>query len=224
MSIVSNLDLILRVPLFAMMTPEQASALSESVGKRRFKRGELIVEQGKKTDTLFIMLTGRARVVIRDRNAREVILASLKPGDYIGEISLIDNSTHSANVEAEVQTDVLMLGRAEFIRCLSESPAMAFAVMQGLVQRLRKADEKISSLALMDVYGRVAKVLIGLAEEEGDNTLIIREKLSRQDIAKMVGASREMVSRVMRDFEEKGFMHTLDNGAIVLKERRAAAR
>lgn len=224
MSIVSNLDLIRRVPLFAMMDPEQASALSSSVGKRRFKRGELIVEQGKKTDTLFVMLSGRARVLVRDRNAREVILASLKAGDYIGEISLIDNSPHSASVEAEVQTDVLMLGRAEFIRCLAESPAMAFAVMQGLVQRLRKADEKITSLALMDVYGRVAKVLIGLAEDDGDQTLVIREKLSRQDVAKMVGASREMVSRVMRDFEDKGFMRTLDNGAIVLKERRAVPR
>lgn len=224
MSIVSNLDLIRRVPLFAMMDPEQASALSSSVGKRRFKRGELIVEQGKKTDTLFVMLSGRARVLVRDRNAREVILASLKAGDYIGEISLIDNSPHSASVEAEVQTDVLMLGRAEFIRCLAESPAMAFAVMQGLVQRLRKADEKITSLALMDVYGRVAKVLIGLAEDDGDQTLVIREKLSRQDVAKMVGASREMVSRVMRDFEDKGFMRTLENGAIVLKERRAVPR
>jgi CRP-like cAMP-binding protein len=93
-----------------------------------------------------------------------------------------------------------------------------------LVQRLRKADEKISSLALMDVYGRVAQTLMGFSEEAGEQRLVIRDKITRQDIAKMVGASREMVSRVMRDFEEQGFIKTNDDGSVELTERRALTR
>ncbi len=220
----SNLDLIRRVPLFAMLTPAQAELLADAVAKRRFKRGQTIVEQGKKSDALYIILSGRARVLMTDRKSREVILATLQPGDYIGEMSMIDNEPHSATVEAEIQTDALVLGRAEFTRCLPENATMAYAVMQGLVRRLRHADQKIGSLALMGVYGRVANVLLESATSDGDNRLIIRDKISRQDIAKMVGASREMVSRVMKDFEEQGFIETLEGGAILVKERRTVPR
>ena len=219
MTMLSSLDLIRRVPLFSMLTESQAIAVADAVVKRRFKRGEVIVEQGKKSNALFILLNGRARVLTADSRGREVILATLQPGDHIGEMSLIDNEPHSATVRAEVQTDVLMLGRIEFARCLPENSSMAYAVMRGLVQRLRHADRKIESLALMDVYGRVARALLEFATETGDGEMLIREKISRQDIAKMVGASREMVSRVMKDLEERGFVQTQVNGSIVVKER-----
>ena len=219
MTMLSSLDLIRRVPLFSMLTESQAISVADAVVKRRFKRGEVIVEQGKKSNALFILLNGRARVVTADSRGREVILATLQPGDHIGEMSLIDNEPHSATVRAEVQTDVLMLGRIEFARCLPENSSMAYAVMRGLVQRLRHADRKIESLALMDVYGRVARALLEFATETGDGEMLIREKISRQDIAKMVGASREMVSRVMKDLEERGFIQTQENGSIVVKER-----
>ena len=219
MTMLSSLDLIRRVPLFSMLTESQATAVAEAVVKRRFKRGEMIVEQGKKTNALFILLNGRARVVTADSRGREVILATLQPGDHIGEMSLIDNEPHSATVRAEVQTDVLMLGRVEFARCLPENTSMAYAVMRGLVQRLRHADRKIESLALMDVYGRVARALLEFAVDTGEGEKLIREKISRQDIAKMVGASREMVSRVMKDLEERGFIQTQDNGSILVKDR-----
>src|SRR4029079_4351962 len=139
MSMLSNLELIRRVPLFALLTSNQAESVADAVVKRRFKRGETIVEQGEKTNTLFIILTGRVRVVTSDKRGREVILATLQPGDYIGEMSLIDNEAHSASVRAEVQTDMLALGRAEFARCLPENSSMAYAIMKGLVQRLRQA-------------------------------------------------------------------------------------
>ncbi len=222
MTMLSSLDLIRRVPLFSMLTESQAMSVADAVVKRRFKRGEVIVEQGKKTNALFILLNGRARVITADSRGREVILATLQPGDHIGEMSLIDNEPHSATVRAEVQTDVLMLGRAEFARCLPENSSMAYAIMHGLVQRLRYADRKIESLALMDVYGRVARALLEFA---ADNTcpdsgeMLIRDKISRQDIAKMVGASREMVSRVMKDLEERGFIQTQEGGSIIVKER-----
>lgn len=219
MTMLSSLDLIRRVPLFSMLTDAQAAAVADAVVKRRFKRGEVIVEQGKKSNALFILLNGRARVLTADSRGREVILATLQPGDHIGEMSLIDNEPHSATVRTEMQTDVLMLGRVEFARCLPENTSMAYAVMRGLVQRLRHADRKIESLALMDVYGRVARALLEFASDGPDGQLLIRERISRQDIAKMVGASREMVSRVMKDLEDRGYIETQENGAIVVKER-----
>lgn len=222
MSMLSNLDLIRRVPLFALLTASQGELVADSVVKRRYKRGEIVVEQGQKTNTLYIILTGRVRVITSDKRGREVILATLQPGDYIGEMSLIDNQAHSATVRAEIQTDMLTLGRAEFARCLPENSSMSYAIMRGLVQRLRQADRKIESLALMDVYGRVARALLEFASPDREGLMTIRDRISRQDIAKMVGASREMVSRVMKDLEERGFIETREDGSMLIKDRLTA--
>ena len=222
MSMLSNLELIRRVPLFALLTAGQAESVAEAVVKRRFKRGEVIVEQGEKSNTLFIILTGRVRVVTSDKRGREVILATLQPGDYIGEMSLIDNEPHSATVRAEVQTDMLVLARADFARCLPENSTLSYGVMRGLVRRLRNADRQIESLALLDVYGRVARALLEMAQEV-DGLQLIKQKVSRQDLAKVVGASREMVSRVMKDLEERGFIETLEDDSVVIRERLTTA-
>jgi CRP-like cAMP-binding protein len=224
MAVLTNLDLLRRVPVFSSLTASQMTQLADAVTKRRVKRGELIVEQGKKSQALYIILSGRARVVMTDRRSKEVILDVLEPGDYVGEISLIDGKSHSANVQAEVQSDLLVLGIKEFHHCLADNHALAVAIIKGLVKRLRKADEKISSLALMDVYGRVATVLVNMSKPTGEKKLLIKDKMTRQDIAKMVGASREMVSRVMRDFEEQGFIKTNEDGSVILSERRNSLR
>ena len=221
-TMLSNLDLLRRVPLFTLLTVAQAEVISGAVIKQRFKRGEALVAQGQKSDALYILLTGRARVMTSDSRGREVILATLAPGDYLGEMSIIDNQPHSATVRAEVQTDVLMLGRAEFARCLTENASMSLVVMRGLVKRLRHADRKIESLALLDVYGRVAHALLDFAVSDTQGQRVIKEKISRQDLAKMVGASREMVSRVMKDLEERGFIEALPGGATLLKDRLGA--
>ena len=224
MSMLTNLDLLRRVPMFSMLSEEQAASLSDAVVKQRFKRGEFIVQQGHKSDALYIILAGHGRVVMTDSQGREVILATLQAGDYIGEMSLIDNESHSATVEAETQTDVLVLGREAFTHSLAASTSMAYAIMRGLVQRLRHADRKIGSLALMSVYGRVANVLLDAARASPLQDMTIHDKLSRQDIAKMVGASREMVSRVMKDFEEQGFVVPQEGGGMFVKERRSKPR
>jgi CRP-like cAMP-binding protein len=217
MAMLSNLDLIRRVPLFSMLTTDQAQVIADGVIKRRFRRGEIIVEQGRKSDALFILLSGRARVITSDSRGREVILAVLEAGDYLGEMSLIDNEPHSATVRAEVQTDVLVLGRSEFAACLPENSSLSYAILRGLVGRLRNADRQIESLALLDVYGRVARALLDMAQDD-EGVRIIRQKVSRQDLAKVVGASREMVSRVMKDLEERGLIQTQENGWVQLTE------
>jgi CRP/FNR family cyclic AMP-dependent transcriptional regulator len=220
MAMLSNFDLIRRVPLFSLLTSEQAQAIANGVVKRRYKRGEAIVDQGATSNALFILLTGRAQVVTADARGREVILAVLHAGDYLGEMSLIDHEPHSATVRAETQCDVLVLGRGDFARCLPDESSLAYSVMRGLVTRLRAADRQIESLALLDVYGRVARALLERAEDGADYKLI-RKKVSRQDLAKAVGASREMVSRVMKDLEERGIIQTQPGGELHITERLA---
>ena len=216
MTILSNLDLIRRVSLFTMLTDEQAVTLANVVVKRRFKNGELLVEQGKKSNALYIILAGRVHVVITDERGREVILSVLTAGDYVGEMSLIDNEPHSASVVVDRQVDALELKREDFIRCVSENIGVAHSIMYMLVQRLRRASHKISSLALAGVYDRVARVLKDSATQTEHGDWIIRDKISRQEIAKMVGASREMVSRVIKDYEERGIVCLLENGTFQL--------
>jgi CRP-like cAMP-binding protein len=177
-----------------------------------------VVEHGKKSNALFILLTGRARVLTADSRGREVILAVLQSGDYVGEMSLIDNEPHSATVRAEVQTDMLILGRAEFARCLPENSSLSYAIMRGLVQRCAAPTGRSSRSPLLDVYGRVARTLLDMSEMEGE-VKIIRNKVSRQDLAKVVGASREMVSRVMKDLEGRGMVQTQENGWVIIKEQ-----
>ena len=224
MAMLSNVDLIRRVPLFAQLSAQQMDKLAAGVIKKRYRRGEIIVEQGKVSNSLFIILNGRARVLMTDRQGREVILATLREADYLGEMSLIDSQSHSATVAAEIMTDVLILRRENFMQCLEESTTMAMSVIHGLVQRLRSADRKIGSLALTGVYARVANALLESAKVDANGVRIIKDKVSRQDIAKMVGASREMVSRVMKDFEEQGFIETLETGSVLVKERRSVER
>ena len=221
-TIISNLDLIRRVPLFSLIPQAQAQIMAVAVIKKRFKRGENLVEQGENSGALFIILSGRARVVLTSDLGREVILARLGQGDCIGEMSLIDGEAHSATVSAETQVDALMLGRQAFSQCLGASSLLAEAVMRALVQRLRNADRKIESLALLDVYGRVARALIEMADRDSQGQLRITEKISRQDIAKSIGASREMVSRVMKEFAERDYLEESSDGSIQIHDHLMA--
>jgi CRP-like cAMP-binding protein len=112
---------------------------------------------------------------------------------------------------------MLVLQRTEFARCLPEPSTMAYSMLHGLVRRLRNADRQIESLALLDVYGRVARTLLDMAEDD-NGVKLIRHKVSRQDMAKVVGASREMVSRVMKDLEERGAIETQEDGSVIIKD------
>lgn len=223
MSLLSHLDLIRRIPIFSMLTEAEAVLLSQRAHKVRYKRGENLLTQGQRSDALFIVLTGKARVVVKDLRQREVILSDLQPGECVGEMSLIDNEPHSATVRADTVCDVLVLESQAFARCLAENSSLSYGVMRGLVQRLRQADRKIESLALSDVYGRVATALLDMADTPATGPMVIRDRVSRQDLAKMIGASREMVSRVMKDFEKSGFIEMGEHGCTWIRKDRMPA-
>ncbi|MBI2306344.1 MAG: Crp/Fnr family transcriptional regulator [Rhodocyclales bacterium] len=212
-----GLVLLRTIPLFHGVQDPQLEQIARAATPRKVGRGTAIVRAGDVTDSLYILISGSARVLNSDEEGREVILCILGPGDFFGEMGLIDGSPRSADVVAAEACELLVISKTDFLCCLQENFEIALNIMKCLVVRLRDADRKIESLALMDVYGRVAKLLLDFSELLGGQR-IVRRKLTRQDIAKMIGASREMVSRVMKDLEGTGYIR-IEDGQIVIDER-----
>jgi CRP/FNR family transcriptional regulator, cyclic AMP receptor protein len=204
------------VPLFANFSEEQLRALTMLVTRRSAARGAIIMAAGDPTDSLYIILSGRFKVMMSDADGKEVILSILGPGEFFGEMGLIDDAPRSASVVAIEPCELLALARRDFKKCMTENAEMAIGVMRGLVRRLREADRKIGSLALLDVYGRVARLLLDMAETV-DGQKMVTKRLPKQDIAKMIGASREMVSRVMKDLQTGGYIE-MRGSTILLRD------
>ena len=200
------------VPLFASVADDQLRMLTTMVTRRSAARNGIVMAAGDSTDSLYIVLAGRLKVMMSDSDGKEVILSILGPGEFFGEMGLLDESP--ASVIAIDPSELLCVSKRDFMRCLQENFEMSMAVMRGLVRRLREADRKIGSLALLDVYGRVARLLLDMAEDV-DGTMTVTKRLPKQDIAKMIGASREMVSRVMKDLQTGGFIEVRGQTIIV---------
>jgi CRP/FNR family cyclic AMP-dependent transcriptional regulator len=202
--------LLKNVPLFSVLPEHQLGLLTSVVTRRTFPRGTTVMAAGDATDSLYVVISGRLKVLMSDDEGREVILSMLGANEYFGEMGLIDDSPRSASVITLEQCELLVLSKRDFKKCLSENFEMAMTVMRGLVKRLREADKKIGSLALMDVYGRVARLLLEMSDTV-DGQHVVTRKVAKQDIAKMIGASREMVSRVMKDLQVGGFIDVRGN-------------
>jgi CRP/FNR family cyclic AMP-dependent transcriptional regulator len=211
-----SLDLLHSIPMFAGVPDAQLEPIARMAMHRKVARNTVIVRAGDSTDSLYVIITGNAKVQVSDAKGREVILTLLGPGEFFGEMGLIDGSPRSADVVSSEVCELLVIAKADFKKGLSDNFDLCLNIMKSLVQRLRDADNKIESLALMDVYGRVAKLLLEFSVEEGGER-VVRRKLTKQDIAKMIGASREMVSRVMKDLEASGYIR-VEEGRIVLNE------
>src|SRR5207249_439447 len=176
------------VPLFASVPEEQLRMLTVVVTRKSVSRSTTIMAGGDATDSLYIVLSGRLKVMMSDSEGKEVILAILGPGEFFGEMGLIDDSPRSASVVAMESCELLSVTKRDFKKCLAENFEMSMAVMRGLVRRLREADRKIGSLALLDVYGRVARLLLDMSETVNGEK-VVTKRLPKQDIAKMIVAT-----------------------------------
>ena len=204
-------------PLFHGLADDTLGAVARSAMMRRIPRGQTVVHVGDRTDFVYFVLTGSLKVVVSDEDGREVILSILGQGELFGEMGIFGEHPRSASVVAVVPADLVMVAKNDFRQVLEDNFEIAWRIMCNLADRLRNADRKIESLALMDVYGRVARLLIEMSEEVNGQAVVVR-KITKQDIAKMIGASREMVSRVMKDLSTQGLIEETDHG-IVLRER-----
>jgi CRP/FNR family cyclic AMP-dependent transcriptional regulator len=213
-----NKAFLRRVPLLSSLNEQQLDTLAAGSARRNFPKGRTIVSEGEPSQTLYILLSGRAKVQRSDSEGKEVILAVLGSGDFFGEMSLIDEAPRSASVITLESCDFMAINKDSFKSMLMQSNEMCMAVMKGMVRRLREADKKIETLALLDVYGRVARVLLDFSENVNGER-VVRNKLPRQEIAKMIGASREMVSRVMKGLEIDGYIVPMPEGKLMLREK-----
>ncbi|MBR0564685.1 cyclic nucleotide-binding domain-containing protein [Azoarcus sp. L1K30] len=204
-------------PLFTGLTDDVLASVARIAMMRRFPRGQSVVRAGDRSDYVYFVLTGSLKVVVSDEDGREVILSILGQGEIFGEMSMFGEQPRSASVVAVVAADLVMIAKQDFRQLMQENFDVAWRIMCNLAERLRNADRKIESLALMDVYGRVAGLLIEMAEDVDGASVVVR-KISKQDIAKMIGASREMVSRVMKDLGQQGLIKETAKG-IILQER-----
>lgn len=205
------------IPLFSILGGEELEAISQLAVTKNYPKNSVIINEGDQTDSLYVILSGKVKVFLTDDQQKEVIVAIQREGDYFGELALLDEEPRSASVMTMEPSTMLMIAKSAFERYLASNPKIAISLMRGLTQRLRVTTENVKSLALMDVYGRIARTLLQLGKED-DGRYVIGEKLTHQDLANMVGASREMVSRIMKDLTKGGYI-TVEGRQMFIKEK-----
>ena len=202
-------QLLGQVSIFQELSRETLSDLAKRVWQKQAEAGTVIVSQEDAGDALFVIAKGKVKVVLYGETGREIILSILKAGDFFGEMSLLDRQPRSANVVAIEDSELLCLDRDAFATHLSAHPTTALGVLAEMSRRLRHADEVIGNLALLDVYARVARIIRDLAQKQGepvDGGLLIKERPTQQEIAGLIGTSRETVSRALNDFTRQGML------------------
>lgn len=218
LSLLQITDFLGSVPLFRGLGRDALQRFAEVTREKRYPKGSVIVFADDPGDSLFIVRTGRVKVVLLGDDGREVILGVLGVSEPFGELTLIDDQPRSAHVIAMEDSILLVLRREEFRRVVESSPAVAWALLAELSRRLRAADQKIGGLVLLDVPGRIARVLLDAAPDE--STDLVQRRLTHQTIAQMVGASRETVSRTLSDFQSAGLI-SVERRQIRLTDRAA---
>jgi CRP/FNR family cyclic AMP-dependent transcriptional regulator len=205
------------VPFFTQLSDTELDVVRSVANEKTYPKNAVVLTEGEAGDSLFMIQSGKVKVFIGDEDGREIILKILGPGSFFGEMSMIDKQPRSASVTTLETSTFLVLQHTAFEKCVEQAPRIAQMVMQVLAQRVREADRKIGTLALMDVYGRVASTLLELAVYH-NGVLMVGEKLSQQDLANMVGASREMVNRILKDLSDRGFI-SIESKSITIINR-----
>jgi CRP/FNR family cyclic AMP-dependent transcriptional regulator len=211
-------DFLATIPLFSGLQRDELQKFADLTRERSYPKGSVILFQDDPGDSLFVLRSGRVKVVLIGEDGREVILGVLEPGAHFGELALIDDQPRSAHVIAMEDANLLILRREDFRRRVEANPSVAWALLTELSRRLRRADVKIGGLVLLDVPGRIARLLLDLADEAG--TAAIEKPLTHQTIAQMIGASRETVSRAMKEFQDSGLI-TVERRRIAVGNREA---
>lgn len=224
MSSLSTIQLLMRVPLLAGITEAEAASLFEMSEKMRLKNGAYLVEIGQTEQAFFVILSGQVNVVLAGGNSKSITLATLGAGECIGEMGALDQQPASATVIADGAVDVLRLDRNAFGEVLQQNPRISVAILQTLARRLHRTHQQIVRLATVSVQGRVGRALMDMATPMPSGELQIKGKLTQTALADTVCASREMVGRVLKDLEGKGFFRKMPDGTIRIRDLRALPR
>ncbi len=207
--------------LFSCLSAAELGYLSSRMVKRTYPKNSLIIYEEDLTNALYIIQTGKVKITKQHENGREVIIALLSHGDFFGEMSLIDDEPRSTNAVTKEKSELLILKREDLLPILSQNPRLSLNLMRVFAKRLREATGKIASLASMDVYGRIVQLFNELAHSKNGRR-VIDDALTQQDIANSIGASREMVCRILKDLVKGGYIQ-IDHRVITIKKTLPAA-
>lgn len=206
-----HIDYLSQVGLFADLDAPTLRGIAAHLRRRAFSAGEVIFHRGDPGEVMYVIRAGKVKIALTSPDGQEVSLALLGPGEYFGELALLDGQPRSADAEALEAAETYWLRRSDFISAVMHHPAIAIQVMTVLARRLRTTDEMVQDLLFLDVHGRVAKKLIDLTQTHGVRTpegIRIEMRLTQGELAAMVGASRESVNKVMGYLTAKGYIHT----------------
>jgi len=200
----------------APLAAETLNAIAATGIVRKFPKNVILINEGEQNDSLFIILTGRVKVYASNEAGREVVIDFHGPGDYVGEM-MLDGSPRSASCITVEPTTAVIVSRAHFRDFILTHPDFALHLIEKLIARMRRATANVKSLALSDVYGRLIRLLTSLAKPS-DGRMVVGERLTQQDIAERVGASRDMISRLMKDLVSGGYVAIEDRTIVILKK------
>jgi CRP/FNR family transcriptional regulator, cyclic AMP receptor protein len=214
------------VPLFVGLDDETASALASALTTRAVVRGHVVFQEGEKGDRLFVVLDGKIKISRAAADGRENLLAVLGPGEMFGELSLFDPGPRTATATAITESTLASLDHDDLRPLLLAQPTVAAQFLRALAERLRRTNEAMADLVFSDVPGRVAKALLDLAERFGDESsdgVLVRHDLTQEELAQLVGASRETVNKALSEFANRGWIR-LEGRSVLLLDRERLAR
>ena len=213
-----KIEVLKTVPIFSDLSDKDLKSVVKKMVSQKYKKGHVILEEDSFGDHCYFLTRGRVKITRVSSDEREVILALLGPGDFFGEMSLLDGEGRSANIVANEPAKMLTLSRSDFLACLESYPKIAIALLEELAVRLRKSDQQIESLSLSDSEQRIGITIIRLAEELGtikQGHVNIQNLPYQQDIANMAGTSRETVSRTLKLLEDKAWVKRENRDLII---------
>jgi len=213
-----------KVPLFSCLSPMDRQAICRILIPKSFSPGEVIVhEDDDEGQSFFVILSGMVHVAVITSEGKSAILATLKPGDFFGEMAMLDGEPRSASVIASEKCSLLIMYRKMFLDILQRYPKITIQILVEMSKRLRRANKHINTLSLMSVYGRVADVLLSLAKDQGERVremIVIPNRPTHQVIADMAGTSRETVSRILSQLQKKHYIVIDGKKMVILNEEK----
>ena len=209
-----------KVSLFSALPPEELKTLESHANLKSYRKNTIIIEKGDESAALYVLVSGKVRVYVSDKDGKEVVLSVCdEPGSHFGELALLRNTPRTASVMTLEDSKFLIISKQDFLSCLANYPQIALNIIGQLVDQVSGLTDRVSALALNDVYGRLAATLQNLAKEEGGR--LVTKPVTQQALAQMIGSSREMVSRIFKELKAGGYIR-IDGKRIVLNKKLPA--
>lgn len=220
-------DALMQAPLFAALDPDGAAALRASLVEQTFAKGEVLFSEGEPGDRMYAILDGKVKLGQTSADGRDSLLAVLGPGEMFGELSLFDPGLRASTATALTDATVVGMSHQQLQPWLNGRPAVAAALLQALARRLRRTNEAMADLVFSDVPGRVAKALMDLGEKFGVVTaqgLMVTHDMTQEELAQLVGASRETVNKALADFAQRGWIQLESRQVLITDVERLGKR